>query len=90
MSKLTGHVYEKKLILKYLVAQNKCPVTGAPLSEDDLVSLQCELLIVLSHIYFSNPNFSNIVIYLVNKAIKPRPISATSIPGLLATFQVIY
>jgi hypothetical protein len=37
---LSGHVYEKKLILKYIQDEGKCPVTGSPLTEQDLIALQ--------------------------------------------------
>jgi pre-mRNA-processing factor 19 len=63
VSKLSGHVFEKQLITKYLEANGKCPVTGEPLSPDDLVPLK------------------------VNKTVKPRPPSATSIPSLIQLFQ---
>lgn len=40
-----------------------CPVTGQPLSADELMPLACNL------------------------SVRPRPPSATSLPGLLALFQ---
>jgi len=59
----TGHLFEKRLILKYLQSDNKCPITGEELKAEDLISLQ------------------------VNKSVKPRPLSATGIPGLINLFQ---
>jgi pre-mRNA-processing factor 19 len=59
----TGHLYEKRLIEKYLKADSKCPITGVELSDQDLLSVQ------------------------VNKAIKPRSLVSTSIPGILSTLQ---
>ncbi len=39
VSKTTGHVYERKLIEKYVVDQGKDPMTGEDMSMDDVVSL---------------------------------------------------
>lgn len=63
VSKLSGHVFEKRLILKYIAEDGKCPVTNVALTESDLLELKA------------------------NKAVKPRTLSSTSIPGLLASFQ---
>mmetsp|Transcript_50548 Transcript_50548/g.114819 ORF Transcript_50548/g.114819 Transcript_50548/m.114819 type:complete len:510 (-) Transcript_50548:47-1576(-) len=63
VSTKTGHLFEKKLISKYLASEDKCPVTGEPLSEADLLPLQA------------------------GQTARPRPITATSIPGLLSHFQ---
>lgn len=59
----TGHVYEKRLILKHIEGNGQCPVTKEELTVDDLLNMKA------------------------NKAIRPRPASATSIPGMLAHFQ---
>merc|ERR1712039_327952 len=59
----TGHVYEKRLILKHVESSGKCPVTKEELSQDDLVDMKA------------------------NKAVRPRPASATSIPGMLTLLQ---
>lgn len=41
VSRKSGHVFEKRLILKALIASGgKCPVTGEDLSEDDLIAVQ--------------------------------------------------
>jgi pre-mRNA-processing factor 19 len=56
-------LFEKKLILKYLASEDKCPVTGGRLQESDLVGV------------------------VAAQAARPRPITATSIPGLLSHFQ---
>jgi pre-mRNA-processing factor 19 len=40
VSKL-GHVYERRLIIKHLHdSGGKCPITGAPLAEEDLIAIQ--------------------------------------------------
>merc|ERR1719334_3121604 len=64
VSKKSGHVFEKRVITKFIETSGKCPVTEEPLGADDLLDLQ-----------------------VTNKAVKPRPASATSIPSLLQLFQ---
>eukprot|EP01018_Ginkgo_biloba_P003536 Gb_26066 [translate_table: standard] len=63
ISKLSGLLFEKRLIEKYIAEHGKCPISGEPLSTDDLIPVQ------------------------TNKAVKPRPLQAASIPGMLALFQ---
>eukprot|EP00640_Fibrocapsa_japonica_P007522 CAMPEP_0113944350 /NCGR_PEP_ID=MMETSP1339-20121228/33657_1 /TAXON_ID=94617 /ORGANISM="Fibrocapsa japonica" /LENGTH=148 /DNA_ID=CAMNT_0000949527 /DNA_START=80 /DNA_END=522 /DNA_ORIENTATION=+ /assembly_acc=CAM_ASM_000762 len=63
VSKKTGHLFEKRLISKYLEAESKCPITAQDMTADDLIGLES------------------------NKATRPRPLTATSIPGLLSLFQ---
>mmetsp|Transcript_15753 Transcript_15753/g.26301 ORF Transcript_15753/g.26301 Transcript_15753/m.26301 type:complete len:535 (-) Transcript_15753:71-1675(-) len=73
VSRLSGHLYERRLIHKHLQETQAphgqegvgtCPMTGEPLSRDtDLVALQA------------------------NKAVKPRAVGASSVPGMLALFQ---
>ena len=36
----SGYVYERALIEKYLHTEGKCPMTGGPLSSEDLVALK--------------------------------------------------
>jgi len=59
----TGHVYEKRIIVKHVESSGKCPVTKEELTKDDLVEVKA------------------------NKAVRPRPASATSIPGMLSLLQ---
>ncbi len=40
ISKLTGHLFEKSLISKVILATGKCPITSKDLSEDDLLPVQ--------------------------------------------------
>ena len=44
VSKNTGHVFEKRLIEKLLAAEGKCPITGAAMSEEDLLPLKCKVV----------------------------------------------
>eukprot|EP00882_Tetradesmus_deserticola_P005719 GHRQ01006021.1.p1 GENE.GHRQ01006021.1~~GHRQ01006021.1.p1 ORF type:complete len:526 (+),score=265.32 GHRQ01006021.1:450-2027(+) len=39
VSKKSGHIFERSLITKYVSETGKCPITGAELSEDDLLPL---------------------------------------------------
>jgi pre-mRNA-processing factor 19 len=60
----TGHVYEKRLIIKQIeVNGGTCPVTKEEITKDDLVEMK------------------------TNKSVRPRPASATSVPGLLSLLQ---
>lgn len=59
----TGHVYEKRLIIKQIESTGKCPVTKEEITQDDLVEVRA------------------------NKTVRPRPASATSIPGMLSLLQ---
>mmetsp|Transcript_22264 Transcript_22264/g.63888 ORF Transcript_22264/g.63888 Transcript_22264/m.63888 type:complete len:503 (+) Transcript_22264:94-1602(+) len=59
----TGHVYERRLVLKSIESVGKCPVTKEDLAAEDLVDMK------------------------VNKAVRPRPAAATSIPGMLTLLQ---
>lgn len=63
VSRKTGHLFEKRLVEQFLSSEDKCPVTGEPLTVDDLLPVQA------------------------TQTTKPRPITATSIPGLLSHFQ---
>eukprot|EP00262_Sarcandra_glabra_P017571 TRINITY_DN6052_c2_g1_i1.p1 TRINITY_DN6052_c2_g1~~TRINITY_DN6052_c2_g1_i1.p1 ORF type:complete len:522 (-),score=80.40 TRINITY_DN6052_c2_g1_i1:264-1829(-) len=63
VSKKSGLLFEKRLVERHILDYGKCPITGEPLSIDDIVSVK------------------------TNKAVKPRPLQAASIPGLLGMFQ---
>ena len=80
-------LYEKRLIEKYIQEEGKCPVTGSNISVEDLIQIQCKLHIkscfrLIYNICNINRNIQ------ANKAVRPRPITGTSIPGLIASFQV--
>jgi len=59
----TGHVYEKRLIIKHIQSAGKCPVTKEEISVDDVIDMKA------------------------NKAVRPRPASMASIPGMLNGLQ---
>ncbi len=65
VSKKSGYLFEKSLILRYLEENdNKCPMTNEYLTTDDLLEVKSKI-----------------------NGVKPRPVTATSIPGLLQMFQ---
>ncbi len=39
VSKKSGHVFEKRLVEKFIDAEGKCPATGEPLTSDDLLPI---------------------------------------------------
>ena len=47
VSNKSGHVFEKRVIEKYIDANPVCPITGQPLTRDDLVAVQGFLLAFL-------------------------------------------
>ena len=40
ISAKSGHVYERRLVEKYIDANGKCPVTGEPLTTEDLIGVK--------------------------------------------------
>ncbi|KAH9681724.1 pre-mRNA-processing factor 19 [Citrus sinensis] len=63
VSKNSGLLFEKRLIERHILDYGKCPVTGEPLTMDDIVPIK------------------------TGKIVKPRPLTAASIPGMLGMFQ---
>eukprot|EP00286_Rhodomonas_abbreviata_P011803 CAMPEP_0181323354 /NCGR_PEP_ID=MMETSP1101-20121128/19738_1 /TAXON_ID=46948 /ORGANISM="Rhodomonas abbreviata, Strain Caron Lab Isolate" /LENGTH=154 /DNA_ID=CAMNT_0023431371 /DNA_START=67 /DNA_END=528 /DNA_ORIENTATION=- len=63
VSRKSGHLFEKRLVTKYVEENGTCPVSGQELTLEDLVAVKA------------------------NNCVKPRPVTATSVPGLLQTFQ---
>ncbi|KAL7220046.1 hypothetical protein ACSBR2_012998 [Camellia fascicularis] len=64
VSMKSGLLYEKRLIERHISEYGKCPITGEPLSVDDIVPIK------------------------TSKIMKPRPVQAASIPGMLGMFQI--
>ncbi|KAL3506212.1 hypothetical protein ACH5RR_031594 [Cinchona calisaya] len=64
VSTKSGLLYEKRLIERHISDYGKCPVTGEPLTMDDIVPIK------------------------TGQIVKPRPIQAASIPGMLGMFQI--
>ncbi|KAA3485357.1 pre-mRNA-processing factor 19-like [Gossypium australe] len=63
VSKKSGLLYEKRLIERHIADYGKCPVTGEPLTMEDIVPVK------------------------TGKIVKPRSLTAASIPGMLGMFQ---
>ncbi|KAK7279190.1 hypothetical protein RJT34_24236 [Clitoria ternatea] len=63
VSKNSGLLFEKRLIERHILDYGKCPITGEPLTVDDIVPIK------------------------TGKIVKPRPVQAASIPGMLGMFQ---
>jgi len=42
VSKLTGHIFEKNIIEKYILNFGKCPITQNPMKENDLIKINTE------------------------------------------------
>jgi len=63
VSIVTGHVYEKGVILKHIEKTGRCPITNSTLKESDLMELK------------------------VNPATKPKPLSNSSVSGMLSALQ---
>nr|XP_009605789.1 pre-mRNA-processing factor 19 homolog 1-like [Nicotiana tomentosiformis] len=64
VSKKSGLLFEKRLIERHISDYGKCPVTGEPLTADDIIPVK------------------------TGKIVKPRPVQAASIPGMLGMFQI--
>ncbi|GER52232.1 pre-mRNA-processing factor-like protein [Striga asiatica] len=64
VSKSSGLLFEKRLIERHISDYGKCPITGEPLTVDDIVPIKS------------------------GKIVKPRPVQAASIPGMLGLFQI--
>jgi len=45
VSKKSGHLFEKRLIVKHIQTTGKCPVTGEDLSEQDLIDVQENIVV---------------------------------------------
>lgn len=44
ISKKTGHVFEKRVIEKYLDVNQTCPISNQPLTKADIIPLQSTLI----------------------------------------------
>ncbi|CAN4091062.1 unnamed protein product [Withania somnifera] len=64
VSKKSGLLFEKRLVERHISDYGKCPVTGEPLTLDDIIPVK------------------------TGKIVKPRPVQAASIPGMLGMFQI--
>jgi pre-mRNA-processing factor 19 len=88
LSPKSGHVFERRLIEKYISQNGKDPVSGDELAAEDLIAVKgttAPRLVVLRA-----PSLTcgrGVLTLAVSKTVKPRAPTATSIPSLLTTFQ---
>lgn len=47
VSRLSGHLFERRLIEKYLATEHKCPVTGEEMGLGDLIAVKGACLFAL-------------------------------------------
>ena len=40
VSTKSGHIYERRIIKKYINANQNCPITNQPLTSEDIVDIQ--------------------------------------------------
>ena len=80
VSNKSGHVYERRLILKYISENGTDPLTGEKLEESDLVSVKASKLSTTSHL-------STLTTYKDPNTAPPRLPTQSSIPILLHTLQ---
>jgi len=72
----SGHIYESRIIKKHLATDSVDPISGEPLTENDLI--------VLKVAPTTDKNDDKVS---TSRLITPRLTSHTSIPGLLSTLQ---
>ena len=46
VSKVSGHLYEKRLIEKYISDHGRCPITSSTMTEDDLIEVKGKYLLL--------------------------------------------
>ena len=82
LSPVSGCIYEKRLIIKYLHDSPTDPVTGQPLTEEQLIDVKGMGVC-------SSPDGTVVrrISALVTPLGKPKPPSATSIPAILKMLQ---
>ena len=83
LSPVSGCIYEKRLIVKYLHESPTDPVTGQPLTEEQLIDVKGGNLSKQSW----TRNRFVLCLDLVTPLGKPKPPSATSIPAILKMLQ---
>lgn len=82
VSSKSGHVYERRLITKYIAENGTDPVTGEKLDEADLIAVKASQSPSLTAIRHPSDERA-----AAPNAAAPRPPNLTSIPALLHTLQ---
>jgi pre-mRNA-processing factor 19 len=84
ISTKSGHVYERRLVQKYITENGTDPVTGEKLEESDLVSVKASTYVPLSVMHQCS---NQTPLPLGPGAAVPRPPTHSSIPALLTALQ---
>ncbi|KAK8571938.1 hypothetical protein V6N13_047567 [Hibiscus sabdariffa] len=87
VSKKSGLLYEKRLIERHIADYGKCPVTGEPLTPDDIVPVKTGKDYGKCPVTGEPLTPDDIVPVKTGKIVKPRSLTAASIPGMLGMFQ---
>ena len=88
VSQKSGHVYERRLILKYINENGTDPITGEKLEEGDLIPIKASTYSCSS--FTKETTNLQYICYIFSsgpKTVPPRPPAASSIPVLLQTLQ---
>lgn len=80
ISRKSGHLFEKRLVSKYIEENGTCPVTGEALSTEDLIAVKSQSAQQQQQQDASSSNGPQTVK-------QPRAVIAASIPGMLQMFQ---
>ncbi len=85
----SGHVFEKRLVEKHIEMTGKCPITNEDLALTSLIPLQVRLHCSVYRFFGAciTPASPPLCVQ-VPKVVKPRPPTATSIPGIIQIMQV--
>ena len=80
ISSKSGHVYERRLVQKYITENGTDPITGEKLEESDLVSVKASTSV-------STLCCAEKLMFFLGPAAPPRPPTYSSIPALLTALQ---
>ena len=84
ISTKSGHLYERRLVQKYITENGTDPVTGDKLEESDLVSVKASTYVPL---FVMRQCLNRAPFLLGPGAAVPRPPTHSSIPALLTALQ---
>ena len=80
VSKKSGKLYERRLIVKYINENGTDPITGEKLEESDLIAIEaCTFVPAFCQLCFH--------VLIAPETAPPRPPTHTSIPALLHVLQ---
>ena len=98
VSSKTGHLYERSVIEKHIAAEGTCPITGDEMTTADLLpvksALPCACVVCLAVDQRMEqcrrpdaPVTAAACPASASKGVKPRPVGASSVPGMLSMLQ---